>query len=118
MTIFVQTHGAGAAAAVPSRACVINGRGWRFRRRLPSERISALNDPEQHDDNRDDQEDVDEASERVGRDDAGQPQDDEDDEQCRKHDVCPFRSPAIIEPDLQRQLFGYAHVYETAAFAQ
>ena len=53
-----------------------------LRRRLPQERISALNNAEQHDDNRDHQEDVDEASERVGRDDPEQPQDEEDDDEC------------------------------------
>ena len=53
-----------------------------LRRRLPLERMSALNDPEQHDGNRDHQEDVDEASERVGRDEPEQPQDEEDDDEC------------------------------------
>ena len=50
-----------------------------LRERVP-DRISALNDTEQHDGNRCHQEDVNEASERVGRDDAEQPQDEEDDE--------------------------------------
>lgn len=49
---------------------------------LPTERIPALDDPEQHNHNRDHQEDVDEASERVGRDDPEQPQHEEDDEEC------------------------------------
>ncbi len=49
--------------------------------RLSLKRISALNDPDQHDDNRHHQEDVDEASERVGRDDPEQPQDEQDDDE-------------------------------------
>ena len=51
-------------------------------RRLSPERIAALNDTEQYDDNRYHQEDVDEASERIGRDDPEQPQDEEDDDEC------------------------------------
>ena len=58
------------------------GRDRPLRRGLPPERSSALNDAEQHGDNRHHHEDVDEASERVGRDDPEQPQDDEDDEEC------------------------------------
>jgi len=54
-----------------------------LRERLVPDRISALNDTEQHDGNRCHQEDVNEASERVGRDDAEQSQDDEeDDDEC------------------------------------
>jgi hypothetical protein len=49
---------------------------------LQPDRISTLNDPEQHDDNGDRQEDVDETSKRVGRDDPEQPQDEEDDDEC------------------------------------
>ena len=50
--------------------------------RLSSERIAALNDADQHDDNRHGQEDVNEASERVRRDDPEQPQDEKDDDDC------------------------------------
>ncbi len=44
--------------------------------------MPALNDPEQQTEYGDRQQDVDEASERVRRDDAEQPQDQEDDEKC------------------------------------
>jgi hypothetical protein len=50
-------------------------------RRSAAERIAALDDAEQHDDDRDDEKHVDEASEGVGRDDPEQPQDDEDEDE-------------------------------------
>ena len=63
-------------------------------RRLPPERISALDDAEQHDDDRHYHEDVDEASERIGGDNPEQPQDEEDDDECGKHrDFCCDRQP-------------------------
>jgi hypothetical protein len=45
---------------------------------LPSERTSALNDSEKHDDNGHHEENVDEAPERVRRDDSEEPQDEEE----------------------------------------
>ena len=59
-------------------------------RRLP-ERTPALNDPEQHDDDGDHQEDVDQASERVGRHDPEQPQDEEDDDAFGVSNIVPTR---------------------------
>ena len=50
-----------------------------------AKRISALNDAEQHDDNRDNQEDVNEASGGVRRRDPEEPQNEEDDDYCCQH---------------------------------
>jgi hypothetical protein len=46
------------------------------------ERIATLDHAEQHADDRDHEEDVDETSHGVGGDDAEQPEDDEDDDEC------------------------------------
>src|SRR5438046_6097707 len=52
---------------------------------LPPEWISALNDVEQHDDDCKHDEDVDEASHRVGRDHSKRPQHEQDDNESREH---------------------------------
>jgi hypothetical protein len=54
----------------------------RLRGRLSVDQIPSLNDAEQHDDNRYYEEEVDETSERVGRDEPDEPQSEEDDEDC------------------------------------
>ena len=46
------------------------------------DRIATLNDPNEHDDNRQHKEDVHEASERVGRGDPEQPENDQNNDQC------------------------------------
>jgi hypothetical protein len=50
--------------------------------RLSPKRISDVSEAEQHDDNRDSQEDVDKASERVGGRKPEHPQNEEDDDEC------------------------------------
>jgi hypothetical protein len=60
------------------------------------DQVPSVNDAEQHDDDRDHQEEVDETSERVGRDESEQPQGEEDDEDCWNHDDLLISAPVTV----------------------
>ena len=87
----------------------MNRRDRRDPVRLAVERISALNDAEQHDDDRDDKEDVDEAAERIGRGDAEQPQHEKHDDDCCEHDG-PLSIAGRIEHNRTQRMCSCEHI--------
>src|SRR5689334_13278853 len=56
-------------------------------RRLPAQRIAALDDSDQDRDDRDDQKDVDQPAQRIGRDQAEEPESKDDDDEGLEHEL-------------------------------